>query len=255
MAFISLPLIVGFACLIGIVWVLAKPAWMGLQGKTLWDWITVLSVPLTFGVGAALITVAQANIQEDRAREAALQLYIDRISVLMADGLSEPEIAIGRAQTGAVLRLVSQDRAGRILLFLSEIELLHNFDPNLEFVDLSGADLKGMALAGVDFEGSNLRSSELEDADLSDADLEGADLRGADLKDADVQRANFDRTLLNGADLDHADLRGAYLSGVIGAKAAQIAKACLNAETKLPPGLVVIPATGTGCEGRAEDDD
>ncbi len=250
-------LIIGAAllCTIVLIWVVMRPRWMGLQGKTLWDWITIFAVPATVGIGATVLSLVQVSIQEDRARETALQQYIDRISVLIVDGTSPTEIAVGRAQTAAVLRLVQKDRAGRILLFLGDVGLLQQFNPNLEHVDLSGANLKGMPLAGLDFEGSTLRWGELEDADLSGADFESSDLRGADFKDANLSGASFDRARINGADFDHADLRGATLTHAIGGKARQLSKACIDGKTKLPAGIIIAPAQSTGCQGRAEEDD
>jgi hypothetical protein len=241
--------------LVALVWVLFKPNWMGLRGKTLWDWIVALSFPVTMGLGAMTLSAAQISIQGERAREAAVQQYIDRVSALVTNGITETEMAVGKAQTGAIFRLVDGDRVGRILLFLSELDLLRAFEPNLEFVDLRSSDLKGMPFSGVDFEGSDLRYSELEGADLSDADFEDADLRSVDFKDAKLQSTNFERARINRADFDHADLRGADLSGVFGAKSGQLSIACLDDKTKLPADVVVSPSHGTGCEGKAEDDD
>lgn len=244
----------GLVCFVALIWLLFKPNWMGLKGKTLWDWIVALSWPVTMGVGAMTLTAVQVNLQEDRAREAAVQQYIDRVSALVANGIDESEVAVGKAQTGAVFRLVKGDRVGRILLFLGELDLLNDFNPNLEFVDLRNSNLKGMPFSGLDFEGSDLRNSELEGADLRNADFEDADLRYVDFKDANLQSANFERARINHADFDHADLRGADLSTVFGAKTAQLGAACLDEKTKLPKDLSVSPSTGTGCEGKAEDD-
>ena len=245
---------VGLVFLLAIVRLFLRPTSTGFAGKTLWDWFDVFGMPATVGLGAMVLSLTQMAIQDERAREEAVQSYIDRISALVTDGVEETDIAVGRAQTGAIFRQVKKDRAGRVLLFLSEIGLLREFGPNLEFVDLGGADLKGMSFAGLDFEGSNLRRSELEDADLSDTDFENADLRGADMKDADLRRADFDHAWLARADLDHADLRGANLLDATGVTSKQLGRACLDETTILPRGLLVELAEITGCTGRAEDD-
>ena len=241
--------------LVTVFWLWKKPAWMGFSGLTLWNWIVVFALPFMVASTAGVLGYFQAQVEEDRVREESLQIYVDRISDLSITGFEKSgTIAVARAHTNAVLRLVDKERAGRALAFLGEMDLLQKLQPTLEHVDLVGAELKGLNLRGMDFEGSNLRKAELENADLRGVDFEGSDLRGTDFKDADVRWANFGEANVKGADFDHADLRGADLAGAVGAKSDQLLKACLDAETVLPVNFVLDFADSKGCEGTAESD-
>lgn len=192
-----------------------------------------------------------------RLQELAVQEYIDRISDLSLDerAIARPlqSLAIGRAQTTAILRITDKDRTGRILVFLQEIGLLQSYAVNLENLDFAGAELKGLQMDGMDFEGSNLRGADLEDGRFRNADFEEADLRGADMDDADFRGADFEDALLKGAGLDHTDLRGADLSMAVGLKLSQLDDACLDETTKLPDGFRTVTGETPGCTGEAED--
>src|SRR6478672_7362338 len=62
-------------------------SWTGFQPKNLWDWMTLLIVPLALAIGGFLFNQSQ-NAQdnkksEDESRETALQNYIDKVSELL----------------------------------------------------------------------------------------------------------------------------------------------------------------------------
>jgi hypothetical protein len=240
-----------------LIWILVRPGWMGFSGKTLWDWLVVLAVPTVLSVATMLISAGQARIAEARAQEEALQQYIDRISALTLAGqfrTAAPDaIAVGRAQTLAVLQIVDGARSGRVLSFLDEIGLMGSLVTSLEGLNFSGAELKGLALSDLDLEEADLSGADLEQADLSGADLEEADLRNADLKEATLSGADMEGAAMAGARLDHADLRGANLAGATGIDRDELEKACLDDKTVLPAGLSVTD--WTGCSGKVQDDD
>lgn len=234
------------------------PHWLGVRGKTLWDWIALLLVPSTVGFGTALISFSQYQSDQDRAREIAVQQFVDRISQLTiappADAPAGRIDAVIRAQTVVILRMVDGQRAGQVIGFLAELGLLPQLDLEFEHLQLAGADLQGLDLRGVDFEESSLRGAELERSDLTGADLSRADLAGADMKGADLHRANLELADLTGAELDHADLRGANLRGAVGLKRAQLALACLDQTSRLPDGFDIASLAPTGCHGAPLDD-
>lgn len=241
--------------LLAVLWFWRRPAWMGLQDRTLWDWMTMLALPVMVTFGATGLGFVQQALERGRSDELAVQQFVDRISDAYAlDVPSSTTLAVARAQTRAVLRLVAQDRAGHVLAFLSDLGALQDIKPNLEFLDLTGAEFKALDLSGMDFEGSILRDAEFEEADLQGADFEDADLMRADFKDADMRGANFEGAVLSNADLAFADLRDTDLSLAFGLNANQLGDACLNVGTVLPAGLVVTPATGRGCNGTSNDD-
>jgi uncharacterized protein YjbI with pentapeptide repeats len=220
-------------------------------GKTLWDWLQLLVVPIVL----SLITVAfawqQSNhqqdieknraasdrqIEEQRAEDAALQAYLDQMSQLMLErdlhsSKEDNEVRIlARARTRTVLARLNSRRKGSVVRFLYEADLINKKHPVVSLADvrLSGADLSGAELIGADLSGAILNRADLSSgANLSDAKLIGTYLQnadlvhttlsGANLGDADLQQANLsgavlsDANLSGGANLSYADLSGAEL--------------------------------------------
>lgn len=140
---------------------------------------------------------------------------------------------------------------------------------------LSGADLTGIhltraKLAGADFSGSNmagavLTNADLRGANLADARLDAVRVHGANFSGANLQRANlrmleyvkrltfagadardaiFRHAFLGGVDFSGTDLRGADFTRATGLTNAQLAKACGDDRTILPPGLTIPLCNG-----------
>src|SRR6266699_3076249 len=72
--------------------------WSGLHGKTFWDWLQLLIIPAVLAVGGYLFNYTtgrneqkaaqvrdqtERDISLDNQREAALQVYIDKMSELL----------------------------------------------------------------------------------------------------------------------------------------------------------------------------
>ncbi len=239
------------------IWLWRKPDWMGFRGKSLWDWMSMLAVPSLIGFGTLFINFTQSDIERVRLQEIALRQYIDRISELSLDerAIAHPQqsLAIGRAQTTAILQIADKERTGRILLFLQEMNLLQEYAVNLEFLDFEGAELKGLQMDNMDMEGSMLRGADLEDSSFRNADLEEADLREADLKNADFRGADFEDALMNGADLYNTDLRGADLSQAVGLTSSQLDDACIDKSTKLPIDITPVLEETLICSQNIDD--
>lgn len=210
---------------------------MGFARKTLWDWFVILAVPAVVGFATLFISAGQARINLERAEEEAVQEYFDRISELALSGHftggSMEAVAVGRAQTLAVLQIVDGSRSGRVLQFLGEIGLVQLLVTEIEGANFAGAQLKGLPLSGAN----------LEEVDLRYADLKGANLSGVTMEDV----------ALKGAILNHADLRGANLADATGLDEDELTRACLDVKTVLPPGTIV--RVYTGCSGDIIDDD
>jgi uncharacterized protein YjbI with pentapeptide repeats len=205
-------------------------------GKTLWDWLQLLVVPIVL----SLITVAFAwqqsdrqqkieatraeserQIEEQRAQDAALQAYLDQMSQLMLERdlrsskERSEESTLARARTRTVLARLNSRRKGSVVQFLYEADLINKnpvvslSDVRLSGADLSGADLSGADLSGADLSDANLSDgADLSDADLSSANLRKADLGGANLSVADLGGAELQLAVLSGANLLGADLSG-----------------------------------------------
>jgi hypothetical protein len=206
--------------------------------KFLWDWLELLIIPVVLGAGALWFNnqtrKSEQALAQDRAREEALQRYLDTMQGLILDkelrrSEKDAEIRdVARARTLSVLRNLDGNRKGHVVRFLHEAELVvgviideagERQDLIEPIIDLRGADLTGVTLIGVILIGTN----------LSDADLRGADLRGADLSDAE----------LRGADLRGADLRFANLSDAKGWTNYQLTQAESLVGAILPDGTVI----------------
>lgn len=247
--------VLGIVFLVLIIWILLRPRWMGFANKTLFDWMQIFALPIMVSFGVGGIGLLTQEVERSRTEEQAVQQYIDRISIAFSSQTpDQTSLAVTRAQTTGVLRLVSGERASRVLAFLNDLGALDTIAPKMEFLDLNGAEMKGLSLNGFDFEGSDLRRAEFEEADLKGADFEETDLRYADMKDADLRGADFEFAHMNGADLDHADLRGADLSLALGLDDEQLNVACIDETTQLPPDIEMPQFNGPGCVGKAEDD-
>ncbi len=185
----------------------------GFAGKTLWDWLQLLSslaVPVVVGFGAVWFTTRQGKVvdkeNKDNQRETALQAYIDKISELLlrehlGESPSNPQVeTIARARTATVLRTLDPVRRGSLIRFLSKAGVLLKCTKDEK------------AMAGLDLHGADLSNLNLFKANLSASNLSGAYLNNADLRDAFLIQTDLKEAFLWGADLREADLAGADLS-------------------------------------------
>lgn len=211
---------------------LTRRGWVGVADKRFWDYLELLIVPAALALGVYWLNRAQSErereaeaaqreraleVENQRAQEAVLQAYLDRMSELLLDknlhkkdNPYDPTRVTARARTLAVLRQLDGHRKRVVLLFLRESRLInskarcwggqlaaHARLVGLENADLRNADLKGARLIStLRREAVSLEGADLENADLADADLERADLRKVRLKDTNLKKA-----CLKGADL------------------------------------------------------
>src|SRR5215208_2203937 len=220
----------------------SKQSRWGFRGKTVWNWLELLIVPLALAVIGLAFSVQQDARQQrvenqraeaerelavQRAQDETLQAYLDQMSTLMlekdlrnSDEDSEVR-TLARARTLTVLKRLDASRRAEIMQFLLEADLVRRVGGSAPVIELESAHLRdtslvvanlsGAALKLARLSGANLLYADLSEADLRDADLRGANLniarlRGADLRNADLTDAN-----LRGADLRGAELRGAVL--------------------------------------------
>lgn len=215
------------AVLLGLLLLIGRP-----YNITFWDWLDLLIVPVTVAVAT---TAGAAWFTRERARDTALQGYLDKMSELLIDkqiheehGRYADTRVTARAQTLAVLSQLDGKRKRTVLLFLREARLINKQLYAREsrviypcIVGLRGADLSGAHLRGAQLVSTDGKEAvSLEGADLRDADMRGADLRGADLRGTDLRCADLRCAILSDADFGvsedtqkAADLRGAHLEG------------------------------------------
>jgi uncharacterized protein YjbI with pentapeptide repeats len=217
----------------------AASRWTGFQGKTVWDLLQLLIVPLALVVIGFLFSVqqearqqqienqrakAERELAEERAQGEALQDYLDKMgSLLLEKDLRASEEnsevrTLARARTLTVLERLDPNRKTAVMEFLMEAELVQSVDGGrgpimpLTGANLSGADLNDANLLNADLSTANLRDANLSDANLSRADLSDANLPKADLSKAELSDADLSKAELSAADLSFADLRDAALS-------------------------------------------
>jgi uncharacterized protein YjbI with pentapeptide repeats len=241
-----------------------------LWGKSLWDWLDLLIVPVVLAVGGLLFSRAERQAERkaaeqrantdrelaaDRAREAALEDYLDHMSELLLEKelrLSDAESEvrdIARARTYTALRVLDGTRKGLLLRFLHEAGLIQE----KRLVNLRQADLSDASLVGADLRGANLRDADLRGACLVWAAMNGANLSSAYLREANLSVAELSRANLSWADLlradlhlahlDHADLQGAELQG------ANLAHAVLQGAKLVSIHLYEADLTGAHLDG------
>jgi hypothetical protein len=206
--------------------------------RTLWDWMTVVTISAVIAIVAFMYASSQAKqqriIQEQQARDAALLSYFDAMSELMFDRklltseAEDPVRDVARARTLVGLLSVGPEHQRDVIRFLYESDVIKPENPENRIVDLTKANLtdahlNGMPLSGIDLRGANLsdgldvdtRGANLKAAGLQNAFLGDTNLAGADLEDANLKSANLadwvDVNNARGAILKAADLRNANL--------------------------------------------
>jgi uncharacterized protein YjbI with pentapeptide repeats len=233
-------------------------AWTGLfpytspdgkteRGKTLWDWMGLLLVPVLLAVGGFWLNDQASQRQQvaqlDTARETALQDYLDRMGdLLLINNLAHanPNGApadIAQTLTSTVLTRLDIVRKVTVIRFLYNAKLIRGSSiiislnkANLSGVDLSTTDLPEANLSGAILTGANLSGRDLEKITLNNADLTNANLRGVDLTDAYLIS-----TTLTGADMTMASLIRVNLTGAIVTNE-QLATVAILTGSTLPDG-------------------
>jgi uncharacterized protein YjbI with pentapeptide repeats len=204
---------------IGLIIVGYRFDWTGFNGnnksgKTLWDWLQLLFIPVVLTLGAIWYTARQNHdlqITLDNQRETMLQTYLDKMSeLLLHENLRQSKRGddvrnIAHARTLTVLPKLDPSRKRSIILFLVESGLITRDE---WIIDTSFADLRGVDLS----QAMKLDSISLEGAYLQGANLSGADLSRINLQGTNLYHANLSRTVLWEADLTEANLTEANLT-------------------------------------------
>jgi uncharacterized protein YjbI with pentapeptide repeats len=248
-------------------------------GKTVWDWMDLLIVPIVLSLITVGFTVVQeirqGELAEQRAQDEAVQAYLGQMNTLLLEhNLRNSKEDSGvrtlaRARTLTLLERLDPSRKTAVMQFLVEAELVQQpfvcgpmgcgVDPSdpiirpiikLDQADLSEADLSHAALEGADLSEADLSKADLSHALMGElllgsvdetvkTDLFDADLREADLKDADLDGANLYLADLSEADLDGAYLREADLERARGVTDNQLAQAKYLSGATMPDGQIL----------------
>jgi hypothetical protein len=120
--------VLSFSAVIGSILVITGLA-AHTADKTYWDWLTVLILPVMIAV---LGILGGAWFTRQRARDTALQAYLENMSELLIDKQIHREHrryadtrVTARARTLAVLSQLDGKRRSTVLLFLREARLIN----------------------------------------------------------------------------------------------------------------------------------
>jgi flagellar basal body-associated protein FliL len=187
----------------------ATSSWTGFRGKTVWDLLQLLIVPLALAVIGLWFAAqqdarqqqtenqraeAERELAAQRAQDEALQTYLNQMSNLLLEkdlhnSEEDSEVrTLARARTLTVLGRLNGERNATVVQFLREAKLIGEKDPvvRLDTSYLHGANLSIVHLGNVDLSHANLRR-----ADLRRAVLSGANLSNADLTDVHVSEGQL----------------------------------------------------------------
>jgi uncharacterized protein YjbI with pentapeptide repeats len=199
----------------------------GLHGKTLWDWLQLLIVPLALAIIALFFQRTNIRTEQqialDKQREELLQAYLDRMSeLLLKEKLRSSEADaevrnVARVRTITVLNQLDARRTSYVFAFLREAGLIST-TPNDNVVSLIEADLHGVNwshanLREVNLSGTNLSGANLTEADMSEAVLSKAYLERVNFSGAGLNNANFSGAILDDTNFSGAFIQGANFSG------------------------------------------
>lgn len=245
---------------------LSKTIEIEQSGKTLWDWMSVLGVPLSLAILGFWFqnreqkrTEQDAKLERELAtanqREEVLQSYFDRISILLIDKqlialvaknenreLTEAAVDVIRARTLSILRQFSEDgeRKGSVVRFLVESDVIKKLrldlrDANLHSTNLGRIVLESASLTNANLTNANISFTNLVGAKLAGAIFHGANLSNVSLVDANLRGANFSDCVLRSVDFYKATLNNVNFNGTI----------LLNSELNKSKGLDLVQFTGT----------
>ena len=218
------------------------------SGKTLWDWMQLLFIPVVLAVAgfwfnhrerveAELRVEVEKEVELQRAenerkiatdnqRAAIFQAYIDKMSELLLhenlrNSAQEDEVRmIARVRTLTVLNQLDTKRKRNVLQFLYESELIWVEKPDtrkfknvisLSDANLNVADLRYIDLSMADLNHANLKAAQLSKSTLWFTNLNRSDLTYANLTEANCREAIFIRASMEFINLTKATLLKADL--------------------------------------------
>lgn len=223
----------------------APLAWAvrGVAGKTSWEWLELLIVPLFLAGGAFYLETRvesrqeriaaeryeqETQISDEQAKQAVLDNYLEKMQGLLLDReLRDASIrsevgGVARAITTTAIKDLDAERNALLIIFLREAILIDDGSSSeqeeadkfslLPGLNLSNTNLANAKLNKADLREANLRETNLRHANLNNADLTWANLTRADLTRALLGNANLSYAELNDASLQHANLMGANLN-------------------------------------------
>src|SRR5215218_7470666 len=165
-----------------------KQSRWGFRGKTVWDFLQLLIVPLMLVAIGLVFSVqqdarqqrvenqraeAERELAEQRAQDEALQAYLDQMSQLMLERKlleaeqGDPVHTLAQARTSTVILRLDAEHNESVTRFLSNSGLAVPSEASARL-------LRGIALSHAKLSGAYLPNADLIEANLSQADLSNA---------------------------------------------------------------------------------
>jgi uncharacterized protein YjbI with pentapeptide repeats len=218
------------------------------SGKTIWDWLSVLGVPLSLAALGYWFQRLQQKQTDDASKEEALQAYFDRLSTLIIDKnliavatkvweadkkLQEvekqkttPEDVETEQQSLPYQALSIQDEeflqehqelvnASVDVIRARTLSILRRLDDDTkrkEDVIRFLIDTEIISKLKLNLSGIDLAGVNLSNANLQGVNLNYANLEGANLSFAILKKVSLSNTNLSYTNLEYATLDGAYLT-------------------------------------------
>src|SRR5215203_2704861 len=179
-----------------------KQSRWGFRGKTVWDFLQLLIVPLMLVAIGSVFSLqqdarqqriedqraqAERELAEQRAQDEALQAYLDQMGGLLlerdlrASEKGSEVRTLARARTLTVMGRLDPSHKTALMQFLVEADLLRRVEGRDPIISLRDADLREADLSLADLNGANLNEADMRGAEkwteeqLSKAEsLEGA---------------------------------------------------------------------------------
>jgi hypothetical protein len=185
----------GAAAIVALIFFVIGLCVYFVAGKTLWELLELLIVPLALaGIGfwfTAHQDAHQQQIEEQRTQDAVLQAYLDQMSALilqrnlLKSEEDDPVYTLAQARTSTAIIALDAEHNRSVTRFLT--------DSGLSGSRGSFSLLRSIDLRKADLSGAYLSSADLDDATLTRADLSGAFLVSADLNSAYLPEAAMRR--------------------------------------------------------------
>jgi uncharacterized protein YjbI with pentapeptide repeats len=188
----------------------------GFEGKTIWDWLNLLIVPIALA-GIALWFNSKEKRRElenaiESRREANLNKYIDRMGKFLLENELQKNANnngstirdVAQVLTVTTLRILDAQRRDIVFRFLQDTHLAKDLLNGASFED---ADLSRTMIRGINFRRADLRVCDLKDSGLIDVDFTNAYMVSANLQSSYLSNVNFLNADLRWADLSKSDFK------------------------------------------------
>ena len=192
--------------------------------KNIWDWLTLLILPISMAGGAVYFQHTQKKrelkqIQETKERELILQkekhlvdnykyFYSKMLEfILIPNFKSDKNILLGiKILTLSSFRKFDALRKKEALIFLYEADLLNKIA--LNNINLDNVKIKNLQLYSINFSKSNfnnfsLLSSLIKYSNLSECTFADSNLTGTNFQNCDFTNIKFERSTLKGCFFQH----------------------------------------------------